>query len=149
MTQTIDIHNEAMLANAETALRFLDALTRRDFGELERLMVPNIWLRALLPRKLVEERTAPDAAATLEEWFGGTEDFVPLETEHHTSMGREFIRYRFLMRPDWAPKQWHVIEQTGFIRVEDGRLKRLDLSCTGYFPVDDATAGDLLATASA
>ena len=122
---------------AATAIEFLEALGRRDFAEVASRLAPNVWLRVLLPRKVVETYDAEDAVAELQGWFGMASDFQVLETDHHTVEGREFIRYRFLLRPDWALGQKHVIEQTGFCRVKDGRISRLDLVCTGFFPVTD------------
>lgn len=60
--------------------------------------------------------------------------------EHHTMAGREFVRYRFMLRPGWAPERWHVIEQAGYCRVHDGVITRMDLACTGYFPIEDEVA---------
>jgi flavin-dependent dehydrogenase len=37
-------------------------------------------------------------------------------------------------RPTWAPDVWHVIEQSGYARIADGRVRRLDLVCTGFVP---------------
>jgi hypothetical protein len=50
------------------------------------------------------------------------------------------VRYRVAERPAWVPEQWHVIAQTGYLRVRDGRISRLDLVCTGYHPVVEPPA---------
>jgi hypothetical protein len=31
-----------------------------------------------------------------------------------------------------------VIEQTGFCRVKDGRISRIDLVCTGFHPLTES-----------
>lgn len=126
-------------AHADQALRFLHALSRRDFDEIERLLASNVWFRALLPRKAYELNRAEETLDILRRWFGEAKKFRVLRTEHHTLAGREFILYRFLLLPDWAPEQWHIIEQAGFMRVKEGRISRLDLVCTGFFPADDHT----------
>ncbi|HXV61464.1 MAG TPA: nuclear transport factor 2 family protein [Vicinamibacteria bacterium] len=122
---------------SDPAARFLDALGRRDFDALSSLLAPDIWFRALLPRKLYDLDNRRDAIATLRTWFGGGADFQVLETDHHSLASREYIRYRFLLRPDWAPEQWHVIEQVGFFRVKEGSISRLDLVCTGFLPFEE------------
>jgi hypothetical protein len=63
-----------------------------------------------------------------------------IQAEHQTMIGRDYLRYRFLVRPEFAPTQWHVVEQTGFVRVRDGRITRIDMVCTGFHPVDAAQA---------
>jgi hypothetical protein len=121
-----------------TAARFLEALAERDLDAILDLLAPDVWLRALLTREVAEARDARSATRLLGTWVdapGGREvseaawtaladDGVP---------GRARIRYRFRLRPTWAPDTWHVIEQTGYLRVgPDGRITRLDLACTGY-----------------
>lgn len=119
------------------AKSFLDALGRRDFGKVSSLFAPNVWFRALLPRKRYEHSTRDDAVAALQSWYGGAVTWRVLETDHHTLAGREFVRYRFQLLPEWAPEQWHVIEQVGFLRAKEGSITRLDLVCTGFFPQED------------
>ena len=63
-----------------------------------------------------------------------------LSTEQRTVEGREFLAYNLLVRPDWAPDVWHVVEQSGYCRVVDDRVTRIDLVCTGFFPTDDDAA---------
>lgn len=122
---------------ATTAVRFLQALGRRDFAELESLLAPDVWMRALLPRKLREGGTAEEAVEAFRSWYGGAPELQVLELEHDTMANRELLRYRFRLRPDWAPDQWHEIEQVGYCRVTDGRISRIDLSCTGFHPTED------------
>lgn len=127
------------VANAarNAAVRFLEVLGRVDFEELERCLTRDVWFRALLPRRIHESNTARDAAAAYRSWFEGAGGSRLLESDHHTMAGREYLRYRFLFRPDWAPDRWHVSEQTGFCRVKDGLISRLDVVCTGVFPADE------------
>ncbi len=123
--------------------RFLDLLAAGDFAALEALFAPDVWLRGLLVREVHESSTAAGAAAAFRDWVGSPHGARMLDGEHETSAGRERLRYRFLVRPKWAPEQWHVIEQTGYCRVKEGRISRLDVACTGYFPAAD----DLVAAA--
>ena len=95
-------------------------------------------MRALLPKRVLEENTAIGVAAAYRRWYGGSGECQMLQAEHQTMVGREYLRYRFLLRPDFAPEQWHVVEQTGFCKVQDGRITRLDLVCTGFHPVAGA-----------
>jgi hypothetical protein len=117
--------------------RFLELLGEGDFAALAELFTEDVWLRALLVREVHEETTAAGAAEAFRDWVGSPHGARLLEAEHHTVAGRERLRYRFLVRPTWAPDAWHVLEQTGFCRVKDGRISRFDLACTGYFPAGD------------
>lgn len=120
------------------ALGFLDALRRRDFDALRDHLSEDVWFRALLTRGLHESKTREEAVRMLSEWYGNASAFETIETAHHSVEGREFIRYQFRLKPDWAPEQDHIIEQAGFCRVKDGRIRRLDLVCTGFHAVKEA-----------
>jgi flavin-dependent dehydrogenase len=126
---------------SNVAMAFLAALGRRDWDGLELLLAPDVWLRALLPREMREEKNAAAVVALYRRWYGGAETRL-LEAEHHTMAGREYLRYRFLTRPEFAPEQWHLVEQTGFCRIKDGRISRLDVVCTGFHPVGAAAAAE-------
>jgi hypothetical protein len=121
-----------------TARAFLDALARRDFSALRWLLADDVWFRILLPRQMVETHTAAEAVAAFHQWYGIVAAFEVQHLDHHTMAGREFVAYRFRLRPAWAPDQWHLIEQSGYVRVRDGRISRLDLVCTGFHAVDPA-----------
>lgn len=120
------------------ARRFLDSLRRRDFAALEECLADDVWFRALLPRKLQEAHTREETVAMLRKWYGSASELEAIDTGHHSVEGREFVRWCFRLKPDWAPEASHVIEQAGFCRVKDGRIRRLDVVCTGFHPVEDA-----------
>ena len=122
-----------------TAARFLEALAERDLDAILDLLAPDVWLRALLTREVAEARDAAAAARLLGTWVDAPGGREVSEAAAWTALaddgvpGRARIRYRFRLRPTWAPDTWHVIEQTGYLRVgPDGRITRLDLACTGY-----------------
>ena len=73
-------------------------------------------------------------------WFAPHDAVKVLSTEQHSVEGREFLAYSLVLRPDWAPDVWHVVEQSGYCRVVDGRVTRLDLVCTGFFPTEFGAA---------
>jgi hypothetical protein len=122
------------------ARRFLDAIVTRDFDAMRATVASDVWMRALLPRSIVETHTAEHMVETFREWFAAHEAFKVLTTELHTVGGREFLSYNILVRPDWAPAEWHVVEQSGYCRVANDTLTRLDLVCTGYFPTSSDAA---------
>lgn len=122
---------------APVARAFLRAVTERDTTSAARLLAPNVWLRALLPRRTVEVHTDDDALEVIDGWLGPAERCRVLDVAHHSIEGREHVRYRLAVLPDWAPDHWHVLEQCGHLRVAEGQVTRIDLVCTGYWPVDE------------
>jgi hypothetical protein len=119
---------------AATARSWLEAVTDRDLDRLAALLAPDVWTRVLLPRQLVEERTDRDVLDRLASWFVTPEEVLLVDAAHHSLAGREHVRYAFLLRPQWEPDRWHLIEQTGYLRVADGVVRRIDLVCTGFHP---------------
>lgn len=125
---------ERTITSAEVARALLDAIVGRDHDALRRLLADDVWLRAMLVRDVVEHHDAAAAVEAFRGWFGGAVDLEVLHTSHHSVATREHITYRLRLRPEWAPDVWHVIEQTGYARVHDGEIRRLDLVCTGFAP---------------
>ena len=124
-----------------TVRRFLEALARGDFDDLERCLASNVWFRALLPKSLHESHTAGEAVEAYRSWYGTAQRFEPLVAEQSKMAGREYLRYRFRVLPQWAPQQWHVIEQAGFCRVKEDRISRIDVSCTGFHATGEMANG--------
>lgn len=121
-----------------TARAFVETLARRDVAALRDLLADDVWFRILLPHEAVELHTAAETVDAFHQWYGTATAFEVEHLDHHTMAGREFVAYRFALRPAWAPDQWHRIEQSGYLRVRDGRISRLDLVCTGFHPVGPA-----------
>jgi hypothetical protein len=118
---------------AAVARRLLSAIVTRDFDSLHTILAADVWMRALLPREIVETHSAAATTELIRSWFAPHEAFEVVSTAQHTVEGREFLAYNLLVRPDWAPDVWHVVEQSGYCRVADNHVTRLDLLCTGFF----------------
>jgi hypothetical protein len=132
---------------AAVARRLLNAIVTRDFDALPAIFAGDVWMRALLPREIVETHSATATTEVFRGWFAPHEALEVVSTEQHTVEGREFVAYNLLVRPDWAPDVWHAVEQSGYCRVADDHVTRLDLLCTGFFPtVPDATRPELRAS---
>jgi hypothetical protein len=121
---------------AAVAGRLLDAIVTRDFDSISVILASDVRMRVLLPQSIVETNTAEAAVETFREWFGAHESCTVIATEQHTVQRREFLSYNLLVQPDWAPDVFHIVEQSGYCRVTDDRVARLDLVCTGYFPTN-------------
>jgi hypothetical protein len=114
--------------------RLLAAIVDRDEATLFELFAPDLWFRALLVHELVEHHDAVAALAMFRGWFGRGIPVEVLHTATYPVASRQYLSYRFRLQPEWAPDVWHVIEQSGYVRVREGRIARLDLVCTGFFP---------------
>jgi ketosteroid isomerase-like protein len=124
---------------AETARRFLDALGRLDFVGLREHLHADVSLRVMLPRHLVARTSAPEAVTAFRSWLEPAHEFEIAALDHQVVEGHEHVASRFLLRPDWAPDQWHLIEQVGFVHVRNHRISRIDLVCSGFRPVHFAS----------
>jgi hypothetical protein len=137
LTPTIagpDAAGTASPDDAVIASRFLEAIVQRDEASLLALLDPDVWLRAMLVREVIEEHDAVATLARFHGWFGSAVACEVLHAETRPIASRYHLTYRFMLRPAWAPDVWHLIEQTGYLRVRDGRISRLDLVCTGFHP---------------
>lgn len=113
----------------------LDALARRDFARVYATLAPDVWMRTTLVREVRETHDAVAAVASFEEWFGDADSFEICELEHATVGSRQRLRWQFVLRPTWAPGVPHRIEQVGYASVRHGRIRRIDLVCTGFHPI--------------
>lgn len=134
---TIDVTTvEIVPPGASPGRRYLDALAARDWATLDQLVAPDVWLRALLPRHLDDHFGAAQTLGALRTWYGGATAFEVMALDHDAVGHKERVRYRFLLRPDWAPTTRHLIEQQAYLSIADGLVRKIDLVCTGFMPVD-------------
>lgn len=124
----------APTTSSALARAFLQAVVTADMPALRRLLDGDVWLRAMLVREIVERHDADETVELFRGWFGSAHELQVLHASTHPAATREAVIYRLRLRPHWAPDVWHVIEQTGYVRVHDERIRRLDLACTGFVP---------------
>jgi hypothetical protein len=123
-----------VLPTSTVGRRLIEAVVAWDEPTVRDLLADELWFRALLVRDVVEHHDADAAVEVLHGWYGSAyaTELVHLSTEAVTT--RERVTYRVRLRPAWEPGVWHLIEQTGYLRVTEGRISRLDLTCTGFHP---------------
>ena len=119
---------------------FLEALTSRDFEGVEASLDPDIRFRGLLPSGLHELSGAAAVADQLRSWFEEADAFEVEEIVAEDIADRLRISYRFRLLDEDG---WAVIEQQAFCDVDDGRIERIDLVCSGFRPVAEPEAGDV------
>ena len=118
----------------DVATVLLGAIVQRDRAALAAVLAPDVWMRAMVVRDVIERHTASEAIEVFDGWFGHVHELQVLAMASYPVASREHITYRLRLRPDWAPDLWHLIEQSGYIRVHEGRVRRIDLGCTGFVP---------------
>ena len=110
---------------------FLAALARRESPTIEDCLHPEARFRALIPPGVREAETAQQATAYLRRWFGDA-DHHELVAGRATTVGdRLHVAYR-LRLPD--ADGWQVVEQQAYCDVQDGKITRMDLLCSGFRP---------------
>ena len=119
---------------------FLEALTSRDFEGVAASLDPDIRFRGLLPGGLCELSGAAVVTDQLRSWFEEPDAFEVEETVAQDIADRLRISYRFRLHDEDG---WAVIEQQAFCDVDDGRIERIDLVCSGFRPVAKPEAGDV------
>jgi hypothetical protein len=132
---TLAATTTATATPAVVTAQFISALAARDLDRIAELLDPDVWFRIVLPREIVEHRDASGVLARFRDWYVTPVEAELVAADHHTMAGREYLSYRFRLRPAWEPDRWHLIEQSGYVRVRDGRIRRLDLVCTGFHPI--------------
>src|SRR5512143_711402 len=101
-------------------------------GRLDRLAGfcnPDVASRLLLPKRIVTLDRVEDLVARYDDWFGACTDFQVEGSRVERVGPRLGIFYRFLLRKDG---DWHRIEQQLYCTLQDGRVQRLDLLCSGF-----------------
>lgn len=118
--------------STDVAVRFLDALARRDFVALAETFNEDGRLRGLVPSAVREERGRVAIAGRFEFWNGSREDFELLDSE--IAEMQDVVRLRWRARgidPDDGPS---LYEQTAYARIEGEGFAWMNLVCSGDRP---------------
>jgi TusA-related sulfurtransferase len=119
----------------EAALRLVDAVAARDFNRMVASFAVDATIRYLVPRGPRQITGAPEIAAKFLDWFGDGDPIEVQEILVQPVSDRTSVRYRFLLREEGA---WKIVEQQTYLDVDDeGRIRAIDLLCSGFRPADD------------
>jgi len=108
------------------------ALVERDFLRLAATLTPDVRMRALIPPGAVELSGADAAAAKFSSWFGDAEEFELIRSGSDTVADRLHVFYR--LRVKKPGDQRKIVEQHLLCAFDDGRIRALDLVCSGFRP---------------
>jgi len=115
----------------ETGRRFAAALSKRDFNSMQAIFHPDVRSRLLIPSRLVTPADAKGVIDNYREWFGEA-DFFEMRQVDVGCIGRRLHIYYQILLQD--ADGWSVLEQHAFGNLENGRIKRFDLICSGFEP---------------
>lgn len=121
-----------MTTASEAGGKLLDPIAERDYERIEECFADDAALRVLTPGPLRELAGAADAAGRFRLWFEPLEGFELLEGDVEEIADRVRIRYRFRGRD--PEKGWQLNEHTGYAKVRHGRIRSLNVTCTGFRP---------------
>ncbi|MGN6721469.1 MAG: hypothetical protein ACTHJM_02520 [Marmoricola sp.] len=122
---------EAQATAWPLAGRLIDAITRRSFADLEACLAPDVRMRAVLPRRVLELDSAAAVARTFEDWFGGEDGFEVMEASAGSIGPRHHVRWRIRMWPRHAGGGSRVVEQQIYTWGTE-QAESLDLLCSGF-----------------
>jgi hypothetical protein len=112
---------------------FAQALSRKDFDEVTRLLHPEVDFCGLTPRRVWE---ASDARTVVEEvlktWFEPSDEVERVvSTETDAFADRERVGYRFEGHNPDGP---FVVEQQAYYEERDGQIGWMRVVCSGFRP---------------
>jgi hypothetical protein len=124
----------ATRSDVQVAERFVDAIARADWDGVERLLAPDVRLRALVPATLREEEGAEAVVARFKFWWAAIEGLRLLDSGIEPLADQLRVHYR-LTGTD--PDDWPiVVEQQCYLTVVDGSIAKINSVCSGFQPAD-------------
>ncbi len=122
------------------------ALADADEDALRGMLDEQVRLRALLPRRSVDVAGRTAVVDEMLGWFDDVPSVVAVATTIDTVGDLVHATYRFALR---GLAIEHVVEQSAFVAVADGRITLFRLVCSGFRPAfepgpppDAAVRGD-------
>jgi hypothetical protein len=122
----------ATRADVQVAERFLDALGAGEWSSIERLLAPDVQLRALVPSALREEIGPEAVVARFKLWWAPLEGLQLLDAGIEPMADQLRVHYRLAgTDPDDGPV---VVEQQCYFTVADGAITKINSVCSGFRP---------------
>jgi hypothetical protein len=122
------------VTSTATGERLLAAIAARDGEAIGACFAEDASLRVLNPRGLSEDEGREAVRARYDHWFGNLAGFEVLEGDATEIADRLRVRYR--IRGRHPERGWWTNEHTAYAVVEDGRVRSMTLTCTGFRPTE-------------
>ena len=111
--------------------RLVAAVAAQDASALSACFADDVQLRALIPKGLREGTGAAEAAAIISKWFADATELDLVESQVYQVEDKLHVSYRFAVVEEGQP---YLVEQHLFCVVDDGKIGRADLLCSGFRP---------------
>jgi ketosteroid isomerase-like protein len=111
--------------------RLVRAIAEQDEDALRECFAPDAEFRALVPPGLRERNGAIEAAALITQWFGDSTELRLLASDSDEVGDRLHVSYRFAGVEEGEP---YVVEHQLYCIVDDDKVTRADLLCSGFRP---------------
>jgi len=128
MTADLNLREDEMQA---TGRRFTAALAERDFGGLQAVFHPGVRSRLLTPSGLMTPLDAKGLIDEYRQWFGKATFFEVRRADVNYVGRRLRIFYQILLQDGDG---WSVVEQQAYGNLDNSRIERFDLMCSGFEP---------------
>ncbi len=115
----------------DLGVRFVRAIAEKDEPALRALFADACDFRGLTPGDTWRATTPAEIAEVVfGSWFEPFDRVQEvLESDCEPLLERSRLRYRFRVDSDGTPC---LVEQEGYYTVEDGRITRMSVVCSGY-----------------
>jgi hypothetical protein len=117
----------------EPGKELLAGIAERDYARIAACFADRASFDVLTPKPLLREHSGPEEAAERYRfWLDSFEQYELLDGDVVEIADRIRVRYRF--RGKNPAKGWQLNEHTAYAQVEDGRIRSMTLTCTGFRP---------------
>jgi SnoaL-like domain len=114
---------------------FLEGLAAQDFARLAATLDDGAHMTGLVPSGLKEWDGPEQVTAIFRRWFGEVTGFELVDAVVGEVGPRLHLRWRVRVRAERLGDGWFVVEQQVYADTgPDGRLARLFLLCSGFWP---------------
>jgi hypothetical protein len=122
----------ATQSDVQVAERFLEALAAADWDAIERMLTPDVQLRALVPSTLREEEGPEAVVGRFRFWWAELADLRLIDSGVDTVAGQVRVHYR--LEGTDAEDGPVVMEQQCYFTVADGAIAKINSVCSGFRP---------------
>jgi len=107
------------------------AIASRDASAIAACFTSDVQLRALVPPGLRERTGATETGSYIQSWFADSTQLELIDSKIGGVGEKVHISYRFRGVEEGKP---YVIEQQLYCSLQDGKIRKADLLCSGFLP---------------